>query len=129
MNKQQFAEQLNGREYPFALTEAERAEAKASRLLVIYGASDDLMEFDGAWREEADVYNGDDVYFNAQGDFLDGSGLLVTAVWCEEMPDGRDPSWHYRTKLPHTQFEIMEDGQLYCVGIVIDLNKLEGDRA
>ncbi len=42
--KEQLASRLTGREYGDEITEEEEAEAKASGLFVIFGASDDLCE-------------------------------------------------------------------------------------
>lgn len=44
----------------------------------------------------------------------------IEAIWC---PDDKNCSWAYETKLAHAEFNIYEDNELYCVGIVIDLNE------
>jgi len=46
----------------------------------------------------------------------------VDALWAKE--DGY--SWTYRTDIPHATFEIVEDGEPYCRGIVIDVADLGG---
>jgi hypothetical protein len=43
MTKEELAAQITGREYPFELLPAEKRIAKDSGLIVIYGASDDLV--------------------------------------------------------------------------------------
>jgi hypothetical protein len=43
----------------------------------------------------------------------------IEAVWAE---DGY--SWTYRTDIPHATFEITEDGEPYCRGIVFALADL-----
>lgn len=43
----ELAEKLNGRAYGDSFDDVEQ-EAKESGLVIVYGASDDLMEFDGA---------------------------------------------------------------------------------
>lgn len=120
------------------------ADAKESNLLIVYGASDDLCEFEGAFSEEVDCYEGGTIRFTRAGKcpdeeilrqaletLNDALGftpalpelLTVEAVWDDEAPDGRQPSWHYKTTLPHATFDVMEDGELYCIGLVIDLSE------
>lgn len=136
-NRDQFAASLSGREYPFDLTEDEQALAKATGLLVIFGASDDLMQLRGVARDEACRYDGGVVLIDAKGslperddieddadvkDFFAREPLAkrVHALWCQET----GYSWTYATEVPHATFEIEEDGAPYCRGIVIDVADL-----
>ena len=34
-----------------------------------------------------------------------------------------DCAWAYGTSIPHEKINIYEDGELYCIGIVCDINK------
>jgi hypothetical protein len=137
MTKEQLAEKLNGREIDSEITAAEEAQAKAAGLVVIFGASDDLCEFRGAINDESGCYNGGVIEIHAAGILPDhecdcdycayesiaAKCATIEAVWCETP----DISWTYKTALPHATFEIMEDGEKYCRGIVIsvaDLPKL-----
>lgn len=43
---------------------------------------------------------------------------VIEAVWC---PDEPDCSWAYKTDIPHVTFDVVEDGELYCRGIVFRL--------
>ena len=43
----------------------------------------------------------------------------VKAVWA---PEGENLSWLYRTALPHATFQVNEDGEPYCRGIVFLLS-------
>ena len=103
MTAKLFASQLDGREYPFELSRDEERIAQDNRLLVVYGASDDLCELEGFTREESGA---------------PGLVCVIEALWCEE--DG-GPSWTYRTTAPHETFNIMEEGDVYCIGLVIQL--------
>ena len=47
----ELAEKLNGRAYGDSFDDVKQ-EAKESGLVIVYGASDDLMEFDGAIYDE-----------------------------------------------------------------------------
>lgn len=135
MNAKTLAALLNGREYRKEITRDEEAAAKAAGLVVVFGASDDLMEFCGAIDDELGCYDGTSVLVDINGivphreevgdddDELEAylrrkSGAKhIDALWCEE--DGY--SWTYRTEIPHETFEITDDGQPYCKGIVFAL--------
>lgn len=136
LTKEQMADRLNSREYGSEIDSDEQRIAKESGLVVIYGASDDLCEFDGAISNEGDCYNGGTFYLSRAGLLephdekeceCDHCGYKskkaqcakVEAVWGE---DGY--SWTYRTDIPHATFDIGEDGEKYCRGIVIDIADL-----
>ena len=44
----------------------------------------------------------------------------LEAVWC----DGDEYSWTYKTDIPHATFDVMEDGEKFCRGIVFSVNDL-----
>lgn len=140
LTKELLAVALHGREYPFDLTAEEQAQAKAAGLVVIFGASDDLMELRGAINDEFDCYDGGTALIDAKGllparDSIEGDDDLrdffareplakkVEAVFGQEAPA---PTWTYNTTIPHATFDVMEDGELYCRGIVISVADLGG---
>jgi hypothetical protein len=140
MRAYELAQKLNGMEYrtniPKNLTDA----AKQSRLVIVYGASDDLMEFEGAIYDEFGAYEGTTVRVDAEGlvpnyedidkdsrdskDKLreyfqrESGGKEIEALWCKE----QGISWTYKTDIPHETFEIVEDDEPYCRGIVFSLD-------
>ncbi|MBB5610377.1 MULTISPECIES: KTSC domain-containing protein [unclassified Janthinobacterium] len=138
LSKELLAGLLTGREYGKEMLKEEEMQAKAAGLIVIFGASDDLMEFRGLVDDERgaptialiddkgllpfreDIEHDDEAlkeYFaRAQ------QVRAVDALWAKE--DGY--SWTYRTDVPHATFEIVEDGEPYCRGIVIDVADLGG---
>lgn len=135
-----FAALLNGREYPFEFSAAEQLDAKRFGLVMVCGASDDLCEFYGAFRDEVGCYGGGFVRFDARGllpcpdddetetlvkygvwEAACKQGATLEAIWCGETPDERECSWWYKADFPHATFDIMEDGELYCQGIVFRL--------
>ncbi len=139
MLKEKLAELLNGTEYPLRITKELRGIAKDSGLVIIYGASDDLMEFDGAIYDELGVYDGGEVYLTSNGILPDkddmeldtfeeienweqhkNKAVLVKAIWAEN-----DISWQYETKIPHVVFDIVEDEDIYCRGIIFELAAVE----
>ncbi|MCX5510995.1 hypothetical protein [Pseudomonas sp. BJa3] len=137
MTKEELAAQLSGLEYPVRIPGALIAAAQSSGLVILCGASDDLMEFYGARREEIGCYDGGTAFVDADGilpdrDCLDGdeeiaeyvqrqkSAKPIEALWCKE--DGY--SWTYKTDIPHSTFEVVEDEEPYCRGIVFALADL-----
>jgi hypothetical protein len=146
MTKEELAAKLTGREIGQEITEAEENLAADDGLVVIFGASDDLCELRGAIYDEAGCYDGGVVLFTADGllpeldrddmevlekhgvagavEKLRNGAIKIDALWCEEP----GYSWTYKTDTPHATFEVMEDGEHYCRGIVIDLKEL-GDGA
>jgi len=132
------AARLNSSAARFRIPKDLKDAAKAAGLVIVYGASDDLMEFDGAIYDEFGCYGGDTALVDAKG-LLDRSQVdddddeeiaefvqrkrsarRIEAVWDEE-----GYSWLYRTTIPHETFEILEDGEKYCRGIVFALADLD----
>lgn len=134
MTKETFAAEFNGIEYPFTVPKHLAALAKTAGIVIVYGASDDLMEFDGAIHGEIGVYGGgtaflvdgklwgeepdcDCQYAKAAHQAAMANGKAIEALWCAEA----GYSWTYKTDIPHVTFEIVEDGEPYCRGIIFDL--------
>jgi len=135
VTKEGLAALLNGREYGDEMTAEEERDAGQAGLLVVFGASDDLAEFRGAWIDEAGCSGGGTLLFDREGLIPSNrsdrwsdeemaryfarkaKALQVEALWCAEP----GYSWTYKTDLPHATFEVVEDGEPYCRGIVINL--------
>ncbi len=139
MTKEQLATQLNGREIGEEITPSEEKLAKQSGLLVIFGASDDLCELRGATNDEQDApghvtvsrdgrlvpeIDKDDAEVLKRHHVFDqatakrSSDIHIEALWCDAK-DG--PAWTYKTSEPHAAFDVLEDGEVWCRGIVIQL--------
>lgn len=125
-----FASKLNGREIYSELSPAEELKAKQNGLVVVFGASDDLVEFRGAIDDEVDCYDGGDFYVSKDGvrRSPDGGGRKITAKWC-----GADAKacWSFETDIPHAtfvihDFEADDDAQdfPYCIGMVFSIESL-----
>lgn len=140
MTPQEFAEKIDCNEYPFGLSPQESKIAQEHGLVVIYGASDDLMEVEGAIQDEGDCYDGGTLLIDKQGllepfdSFRESNrnklsyqayfkreenAKQIEAIWCKD-----DISWQYKTDIPHATFKIMEDGEVYCIGMVFDIKEL-----
>lgn len=131
MDIHEFAKMLDGREYGKEMTGIEKIRAKELGFVVVFGYSDDNAEFEGAICEEVGCYDGDTIYLDEHGIFEEcesecSHSVLVKekcktieAVW-----DSEGYSWTYKTDIPHAAFDIMEDGEKYCQGIVFDVKDL-----
>jgi len=137
MTVKQWAEKLNGREYCNEVSTTEHLQMVNEGVIAAYGASDDLLDFNGALNDEIGAFEGTTVLIFRDGKWVrifdeeenKETGefnrkqvekmLKVKAIWC---PKGEDDevytSWEIDTTIPHEHFDIMEDGELFCRGIV-----------
>lgn len=131
MELKQFAEMLNGKEYGYPqFTQEEIQIAKDNGFVIVYGASDDLMEFEGAICDEGSCFDGGEVWFNkgrVVGAPATTGDRCIKALWCDAASrddNGNIITWTYRTAIPHETFMIYEDGESYCRGIVFEIAAL-----
>ena len=131
MDIKEFAEKISGRvnHYPM-FTNGELLTAKDNGFVIVYGVSDDLMEFEGAIRDEGDCFEGGNVYFDRNGVSQDGTECAncIKALWCDD--SARDENgvmftWAYETDIPHETFTIYKDGEPYCRGIVFSIDDVK----
>ena len=129
-----FAIALNGREYKNLLSEAEIKLAQEHGVVIVYGYSDDNMEFRGAIDDEVGCFDGGSTYITSKGilysECKNGScpyfqqllktAKKITAVWHNK---GKY-TWTFETEIPHKTFVIFEDGEPYQKGIVISKEDL-----
>lgn len=133
MTPKEFALKLNGREYGSEITKREERTAKDAGLVVVFGYSDDNIEFRGAINDEVGMWNGGKVH--VLRDKVFGSHECD----CEHCNyhDKRDSSpkidckwghegyaWFIEADFPHATFDIMEDGEKFSRGIVYSVNDL-----
>ena len=142
MTPKDIAKKLDGIEYDGALyikVAGAAADARKHGILIVYGASDDLMEFDGAFCDEIGAPR--DVKFSQKGilqswdeiahEDIDEARKYFErereAKWSIESLRCKEPgiSWTFETDIPHETFNIMEDGEVFCRGIVFSLNDLQ----
>lgn len=132
MTPEEFAALLNGRQYTQEITKAECELAKANNLVVVFGASDDLLEFCGAIEDEIGAYEGAEVFIY-KSRLMDSEESLsdrrvfekygipfqafkIESIWC---PDNLKTSWLISSDIPGAYpFDIFEDDELYCRGLV-----------
>ena len=131
---QEFASKLNGREYRSEITYLEEQEARELGYVVVYGYSDDCVEFAGAIHDEIDCYGGKEILIDENGilstdcgDCSDCKLFLKHKILCKSIQvvwgEG-EYCWTYKTDIPHVTFDIYEDGDKYCKGIVFDMKDI-----
>lgn len=148
MTKEQLAELLNGNDCRDEITKEQEAIANDNNLVVLFGASDDLLEMRGAIHDEQGAYDGGDFALILDGELYadgkeentyhkaighevlplsdeydnDDNPRLVRADWCPEDQPGL--SWRISSSLPCAPFMLKEDDEPYCEGIVIDIDEV-----
>jgi len=133
------ATRLDGTEYPPRFSKEIIARARESGLVFAYCVSDDNLCFDGAICDDASAYGGKKVRVDAKGiipdfrvlvkddidamrDFFrrENGGVEIEAVW----HDGGPIAWTFETSVPHETFDIVENGDIFCRGIVFAVASL-----
>ena len=130
MDIKQAIEALNNSEYTDKGSSDLFEQMEKHGLVAVFGASDDLMEFRGAIHDEFGAFEGSQVTITKDG-------LLINKCECDDCPnfnsspqgafkiealwDIEGSSWVYETKIPHETFDVLEDGEKYCRGIVFYL--------
>jgi hypothetical protein len=135
MIAKEFAAKLSGRGYPFRLTPDEVGVAKVHGLVVCYGSSDDLLEFEGLINDEVGAYNGIERRIDVDAgelmvdmdheDYCQkcydmANKIAVRAEWCPVSVEGA--SWLITSDCENSApFDIVEDGAIFCRGIVLGI--------
>lgn len=154
MTKEQLAAQLNGSEYEAfdKIIKKLEPEAKASGLLIVFGESDDLVEFRGIFHDEVGAYEGrdnigidlkgvipncreaaeewhdtcfnndDDIFFKQIQEYVK---RRENSIAVSALWDSDGYSWVIKTDVPHAVFDIMEGEDKFCKGLVIDFKETE----
>jgi len=127
MTKEQLAAMLDGSEYGNEIISAESDLAAKHGLVVVFGYSDDNVEFRGAIRKEVEAGGGAIIHLDKCGIYKSNQELAncktIEAIWCE---DEGAPAWTYKTDIPHATFDIYDDGEVFCRGIIFEMAALEG---
>lgn len=131
----EIAKALDGLEYGRAFPPDDIVrEAKAAGIVICSGASDDLFEAYGAFRDETGAPG--TICFDP-----DGCGLLLQECDNDRCPhearrrktapqvalrwhDKDGPCWTFETAIPHEKFRLMEDGEVFCEGIVFAVDAI-----
>jgi hypothetical protein len=133
-------QELDGIQYPPRGCDEVFEYAKDNGLVIVFGASDDLVELRGAIHDEVGACDGVVFYVDEQGvipafedidsddkealrDYFarEGKGKAIEAVWCPRDGGIVIASWGYVTEIPHRTFIVHKDDAFYCFGIVFEL--------
>ena len=139
MTPKEAAQALDGSEYREEGSEELFKQMSIEGLVAVFGASDDLMEFRGAIEDEIGCYDGGDAFLTREGILenqcdcdecpyfkqIHSKATKLEAIWAP--PDSR-ASWAYETEIPHERFRVLEDGEMYCWGIVFRLADVPASR-
>ena len=132
MTKEELALALNGCQVGEEINDETHELAKKNGLVVVYGASDDLIEFAGAFHDEVYAWNGAKIRVNKEGVMVSKcepdcpyfieelkKGKSIQAIW-----GSNGVSWRYETEIEHAEFEVLEDDEVYCRGIVFHVDDI-----
>lgn len=141
ITKEQLAEELNGFEYGGPVDAATVEKAKANNLVIVFGASDDLVEFEGAIYDEVGLYGKGDIALLLPGDKFEVDGETSQSLQhvFVLLDDGAQPEtnriitaeytdggyFEFETSMLHNRFNVVEDGEPAGYGLVIDLDEIQ----
>lgn len=143
----ELASRLHGREYPYPMMAEDIQFAKEHGLVVVTGLSDDIVSYEGAFNDEG---YGPIEYITAKGRIeepdcdcdaarREHKRLCESAAHFEVKQGGEvgnaygaelEVYWHYVAHgFAYEPFFVMEDGEVNCIGMVIDIADLPGNIA
>jgi hypothetical protein len=155
LTKKELAEELDNRQAYLPkigskITDGEIALAKENNLVVVYGYSDDLVEFRGAIRDEvyykqefivtnegiqtSECEDENCPYFKKEMEkaIENKTAIKIKAHFCgEDLPDdvyeaSGEPEWYF-TVTPNVKietFKFFDGDMLCCIGLVFDLDEI-----
>lgn len=143
---------LSNREYRNETTAEIEKFAKDNNFVIMFGASDDLLEFRGAYFEEFGASNKTKFYFNKNMSIFCYKNKINIAKLLNEnrntfnwlhiennfeyelellneievfwCKNENFYTWSYKTNFPSVSFDILEDGKKYSQGIIFSLEDL-----
>ena len=145
MKKEEFAQFLDGLQNGVEIGDYEKIQAEKNKLLVCF-ISDDLLKLKGLIFDEFVVDERDTkyhLYIGEGGDLTCISQIEIEEIkeilagynlgfilpkipikiqWC---PKELDCTWLITTNIPHATFDVINGGELYCRGIVLELTDIE----
>jgi hypothetical protein len=142
MTVKEWSERINGVEYPAYDLDIFNRDMKEDGIIAAYGYSDNLLEFRGVVHEETKAWEGNEgntvliasrekgTAFLFEKDVTQFSRKItaqmrrVTAVW---HPEDLEACWKIETEIPHETFDIMEEGELFCRGVVFHVDDIKGN--
>lgn len=96
-------------------------------LVVVYAASDDLVEVEGAMTQEIGAFDGVKLIASkAQGFYEATAGEPdIEFRWCDDSSADSVCPWSVICNLPHRKFDILDDEGYVCsVGVVLHIDDI-----
>lgn len=141
MTKEELAKSLDGVQYTKETKDkALIKQAKENGLVVVYGASDDLVEFDGAIYDEVGAFEGTEVFLYNDGikfailknhedcecEYCGFKKMKEPAKKITAKFDHNGYTWFISSKdIRHSTFKVMEGEEKFCRGIVFHVDDLK----
>ena len=133
MNIFDIANKINCRSYRSEITPEIRQMLIDANSVAIFGCSDDLIEFDGKFRDEISAWGGRDFQLNkdglpvskcSEGDdcFYFKQHIMRLCNFTVEWYDSGCSWFIYTNDIDYATFDICDDGEIYCQGIVVNLD-------
>lgn len=144
MDCKELAKELQGSQYREGFSSVLLQRAKENNLVIICGASDDIISIKGAIDDEVygkvlfakkgqkievadeddDDWDGKFKTFSENGfieldDETETKGNVLEGIYTEE------GIWRFITEIKHETFEVYEDEELQCVGVVFNFDDLK----
>lgn len=135
-NKTSFAKMLNGRQKNEEMSMIDNEVAENLGLVVVFGWSDDLIEFRGNVAGEYGTWKSASVWISNKLEITQDIDKAISwryekhqidAIWCPVKDGESEPyaSWFIDCESLNTaSFDIMDGDKLYCRGIVFDYEDL-----
>jgi hypothetical protein len=151
MTVKEWAERINGFEYPADQLDDLNQEMKNDGIIIAYGTSDDLLKFWGVIYDEVGPCEGIEARISSRGkgtafifdeeenrDSAEFNRKEISAMQkIKAMPIIQIPAdddgevlalWLIETEIPHENFNVMKDGKLFCQGIVFHVDDVKAAR-
>ncbi len=125
---------LQGSQYPLEVDPNLMKDIIESRIVIVFGHSDDVMEFDGAITDEVYAYNGGIAYLDEHGLIINKCNEYECPYFLEKQKNSATIEaiynvdgyfWKYKTGIYHETFDILKGKNKYCQGIVFNLAQIK----
>lgn len=96
-------------------------------LVVVYAASDDLVEIEGAMTQEIGAFNGVKLTASKTQGFFETTAdeSDIEFRWCDDNSGDSVCPWSVICNLPHRKFDILDDeGYVSSVGVVLHIDDI-----
>ena len=96
-------------------------------LVVVYAASDDLVEIEGAMTQEIGAFNGVKLTASKTQGFFETAAdeSDIEFRWCDDNSGDSVCPWSVICNLPHRKFDILDDEGYVCsVGVVLHIDDI-----